>query len=86
MKKARLTLQELIYVLFLRFFDIEPFRSRMRLLKGEAGIVEDRRPCGCILKGQHEPEKHLWTFTLDYSNCKQMKAFITDIMEIETKK
>jgi len=76
------SLNQLINAFFLKLFRIEPFRSRLNLLQGKAGIVTDKRPCGCILKGEHQPDKHLWIFTLDYSNCKQMKEFIHNLQEV----
>jgi len=59
--------------LFSKFFNVEPFKSRTALLKGTAGIITVQQPCGCILKGEHQPDKHLWIFQYDYSKCKQMK-------------
>lgn len=59
--------------LMLHLLNHPVFRSRLQVLKGKAGIVTEELPCGCLLKGEHIPEKHLWLFTVDYSKCKNHK-------------
>jgi len=71
-----------ITTLFKMLFNREPFRTRINLLRGKAGVVTDQRPCGCVLKAEHQPDKHLWTFQLDYSKCKQLTEVIQDIIEV----
>jgi len=78
----RKSLNKLLTLWFIKLFSVEPFRSRAALLKGEAGIVTDKRPCGCVLTGEHQPDKHLWIFTLDYSHCQQMKEVIHNLTEV----
>jgi len=68
--------------LFRRLFGIEPFKSQLVLIKGTAGIVTHQQPCGCILKAEHYPDKHLWIFQYDYSKCKRFKEAIKEIMEV----
>ena len=42
-------------------------------LRGTAGVITTTRPCGCVIKAEHIPEKCLWILTSDYSNCKHRK-------------
>ena len=72
----------LILSLLRRLFSIEPFKSKLCLLKGEAGIVTHQFRCGCILKAEHQLDKHLWTFQYDYSKCKESTDKIKEIMEV----
>ena len=43
------------------------------LLGGQRGTFEQKADCGCILKAEHNPERRMWTFTMDYSNCADYK-------------
>jgi len=42
-------------------------------LHGSAGTITTTRPCGCIIKAEHIPEKQIWVLTADYSKCKHRK-------------
>jgi hypothetical protein len=47
------------------------FWNMVRMLKGAAGKVTENHPCGCVLTAEHDPQKHVWVYTLDYSKCQQ---------------
>lgn len=34
------------------------------------GIRTLTKPCGCVLKAEHDLKRHVWVLTIDYSNCK----------------
>jgi len=50
-KLREATIFKLLLKLFPRHFGSQ--------LEGSAGIVTQTRPCGCLLKAEHIPEKHL---------------------------
>jgi len=43
--------------------------SAIRLLEGEKGVWSQKVHCGCFLEAEHQPEKCLWIFTMNYSDC-----------------
>jgi len=73
----------LILSLFRKLFGIEPFKSQLALIKGTAGTVTHQARCGCVLKAEHDPKKHLWIFQYDYSHCNRTKEAIQEIMELK---
>jgi len=28
------------------------------------------KSCGCFLKAEHDPKRHIWVLTIDYSKCR----------------
>jgi len=34
------------------------------------GIRTLTKPCGCVLKAEHDLKRHVWVLTIDYSMCK----------------
>lgn len=61
-------------LILLKLLSLFPSRFGTQL-DGSAGIITTIRPCGCVIKAEHIPEKALWIFTCDYSNCKNAKHY-----------
>jgi len=48
----------------------------MELFVGEkAGVITTTKSCGCIAEVVHDPKRHVWSLTIDYSNCKNQQRF-----------
>ena len=40
-------------------------------IANSGGIRTMTQPCGCVLKAEHQTDKHMWILTVDYSNCRE---------------